>query len=152
VLAQRIAAAAWRLARADRIEAELLVYRCADDGDLARALIRDGNGTRSFETLLRYRASALAELMRSLRMLKTLQAEQAATPVRAAGPAPVLAFEPKRTRGTVIAPRERAGQGTAREKNPNEPETCSRPGDPAPARPLPGPEQSWVRQASPSPS
>jgi hypothetical protein len=139
VLAQRIAAAAWRLARADRLEAELLVYRCGDDGDLARALVRDGNGTRSFETVLRYRASAMAELMRSLRMLKALQAEQAATPVRAVGPAPVLAFEPKRTRATAIAPDERAGQGAAREKNPNQPETCSRLGDPAPAKPLPAP-------------
>ena len=115
-------------------------------------VIRDGNGTRSFETVLRYRASAMAELMRSLRMLKALQAERAATPVHAVGPAPVLAFEPKPTRATAIAPNERAGQGAAREKNPNQPEACSRPGDPAPAKPLPGPEQSWVRQASPSPS
>jgi hypothetical protein len=50
--------------------------------------------------VLRYRASAMAELMRSLRMLKALQAEQAATPARAVDPepAPVLIFEPYRGR------------------------------------------------------
>ena len=42
------------------------------------ALIRDGNGTRSFETLLRYRGAAMAEFMRALRTLKALQAEPAA--------------------------------------------------------------------------
>jgi hypothetical protein len=42
------------------------------------ALIRDGNGTRSFETLLRYRGAAMAEFWRALKTLKALQAEQAA--------------------------------------------------------------------------
>jgi hypothetical protein len=40
-------------------------------------LIRDGNGARSFETLLRYRSAAMAEFWRALRTLKALQAEQA---------------------------------------------------------------------------
>jgi hypothetical protein len=77
VLARRIARAAWRLARADRIETELFEERHFAAGGLGLALIRDGNGTRSFETLLRYRGAAMAELMRSLRALKALQAEQA---------------------------------------------------------------------------
>jgi hypothetical protein len=78
VLARRVAVAAWRLARADRIEGELFEERRFADGGLGLALIRDGNGTRSFETLLRYRGAAMAEFWRALRTLKALQAEQAA--------------------------------------------------------------------------
>ena len=77
VLARRVAVAAWRLARADRIEAELFEERRVASGGLGLALIRDGNGPRSFETLLRYRGAAMAEFWRALRTLKALQAEQA---------------------------------------------------------------------------
>ena len=48
------------------------------DANPGLALIRDGNGTRSFETLLRYRGAAMAEFWRALKTLKALQAEQAA--------------------------------------------------------------------------
>ena len=78
VLARRIAVAAWRLARADRIETELFDERRTASGGLGLALIRDGNGTRSFETLLRYRGAAMAEFWRALKTLKALQAEQPA--------------------------------------------------------------------------
>jgi hypothetical protein len=78
VLARRVAVAAWRLARADRIEVELFEERHIAGGSLGLAVIRDGNGTRSFETLLRYRGAAMAEFWRALRTLKALQAEQAA--------------------------------------------------------------------------
>jgi hypothetical protein len=89
VLARRVAVAAWRLARADRIEAELFIYRCRDDANLAIGLIRDGNGTRSIETLLRYRGAAMAELMRALRTLKALQAVgRDVAPAPIAGPRP----------------------------------------------------------------
>jgi hypothetical protein len=77
VLARRVAVAAWRRARADRIEAELFEERRSANGGLGLALIRDGNGPRSFETLLRYRGAAMAEFWRALRTLKALQAEQA---------------------------------------------------------------------------
>jgi hypothetical protein len=83
VLARRVAVAAWRLARADRIETELFEERHLAGGGLGLALIRDGNGTRSFETLLRYRGAAMAEFWRALRTLKALQAEQAAGAGRA---------------------------------------------------------------------
>ena len=83
LLAGRIARAAWRLERAERIEAELFARHADRDRDLGLALIRDGNGTRAFDTLLRYRGTALAELWRALRLLKALQAE-AASPVREA--------------------------------------------------------------------
>jgi hypothetical protein len=78
LLAGRIARAAWRLERAERIEAELFARKMDGpfgDGDLGLALIRDGNGARAFETLLRYRGAAQAELTRTLRTLKALQAE-----------------------------------------------------------------------------
>ena len=78
VLARRIAVAAWRLARADRLEAELFAERGFDGASLGVSMIRDGNGTRSLETLLRYRGAAMAEFWRALRTLKALQAEHAA--------------------------------------------------------------------------
>jgi hypothetical protein len=79
LLARRLVVAAWRLERADRIERELFALRAERDerglGRLGLALVRDGNGSRSFDTLLRYRGSAMAELWRALRALKALQAE-----------------------------------------------------------------------------
>src|SRR5919108_5562837 len=91
LLAGRIARAAWRLERAERIEAEIFAREMKglfDDGDLGLALIRDGNGARAFDVLLRYRGAAQAELFRTLRTLKALQAEQAARPAPAVAPAP----------------------------------------------------------------
>jgi hypothetical protein len=78
VLVRRVAMAAWRLARADRMEVELFEERRWENAGVGMALIRDGNGTRSFETLLRYRGAAMAEFWRALKTLKALQAEQAA--------------------------------------------------------------------------
>jgi hypothetical protein len=80
LLAGRIARAAWRLERAERIEVELFAREMDGpfgDGDLGLALIRDGNGARAFDTLLRYRGAAQAEFSRALRLLKELQAEAA---------------------------------------------------------------------------
>lgn len=75
LLAGRIARAMWRLERAERIEGELFDHHAGFDGNLGLALIRDGRGGRAFETLLRYRGGASAELWRALRLLKALQAE-----------------------------------------------------------------------------
>jgi hypothetical protein len=78
VLARRLVVAAWRLERADRIENELFALQAERSergwGRLGLALVRDGNGARSFDTLLRYRGSAMAELWRALRALQALQA------------------------------------------------------------------------------
>jgi hypothetical protein len=102
VLARRVAVAAWRLARADRIEADLFAERSwGADPNPGLALIRDGNGTRSFETLLRYRGAAMAEFWRALKTLKALQAGPAleahpvdvhpnARPTRPAGRPPLV--------------------------------------------------------------
>ena len=105
-LVTRIVAAAWRARRADRLEAALLGRHLAhaavapcqggmpadvpvpvgrDDASgrqaaLGTGLMRDGNGPRALETLVRYRGAVLAELFRSLGALKALQAD-ARTPV-----------------------------------------------------------------------
>jgi hypothetical protein len=127
LLARRVAAAAWRLERADRMEAEVFEQQGRGDGDLGLALIRDCNGARAFPTLLRYRGAALAELWRALKALKALQAEaEALSPAREAEPAPVLTFEPRRSR---IAPHE----------NPNEPERRGKRDEIEPAPPPGGP-------------
>jgi hypothetical protein len=83
-LVARIVIAAWRARRADRLEAAVL-GRHLDAGEFADhldrqaalgcGLMRDGNGPRALETLLRYRGSVLAELFRSLAALKLPQAD-----------------------------------------------------------------------------
>jgi hypothetical protein len=131
VLARRVAIAAWRLARADRMEAEVLAVRGYDDAGPGMALIRDGNGTRSFETLLRYRGAAMAEFMRALRTLKALQAEQAATELPAAAPA----------RAYAQPSRPAARPAHAHLLAPNEPEPATAP---APGRTLHEPAAPWL--------
>jgi hypothetical protein len=98
VLAQRVVAASWRLERAERIEAEIFAHETQSpfggrDRDLGLALIRDCNGARAFETLLRYRGGTLAELWRALRTLKALQAEARAS-AAAEAPAPARTVQP----------------------------------------------------------
>ena len=144
VLARRVAVAAWRLARADRIEIELFEERRVASGGLGLALIRDGNGARSFETLLRYRGAAMAEFWRALRTLKALQAEPAleadaalaAPPLRPAA-RPRLADraqpnEPERALARPqYAPSEPPAPGALHEPaapwRPNEPESGAAP-------------------------
>ena len=60
------------------MEAEVLEFRSYEDANAGLALLRDGNATRSFDTLMRYRSAAMAEFWRALKTLKALQAEQAA--------------------------------------------------------------------------
>jgi hypothetical protein len=133
VLAERVAVAAWRLARADRIEVELFeVSRAPHGGGLGLALVRDGNGTRSFQTLLRYRGAAMAEFTRALRALKALQAEKAAVLELPAG---------RHAEAEPIAPRSPA-QTSAR----------PRPDRPAPRRDPSGPgPQAQPKEPAPQP-
>ncbi|HEX5078764.1 MAG TPA: hypothetical protein VFV80_06390 [Geminicoccaceae bacterium] len=115
LLAGRIARAAWRLERAERIEAELFAREMKglfDDGDLGLALIRDGNGARAFDTLLRYRGAAQAEFTRALRTLKELRAEAAQA----------AELRPGRPEAPALPP---ANAGAA--EAPNEPETRRNP-------------------------
>ena len=120
VLVRRVAMAAWRLARADRMEVELFEERRWEDAGVGMALIRDGNGTRSFETLMRYRGAAMAEFWRALRTLKALQAEARAD-AAAAAEVPELPAAPP---ALVDVPRLRpaARPEDPHRRGPNEPE------------------------------
>jgi hypothetical protein len=138
VLARRVAVAAWRLARADRMEVELFEERRWEDAGVGMALIRDGNGTRSFETLMRYRSAAMAEFMRALRTLKALQAEQAAVLEQPAG-------------AQVVDRQPRAPARLAPRAAPNEPKPCPESGlkyalaePPASGRTLHEPAAPWL--------
>ncbi len=169
LLASRIARAAWRLERTERIEAALFAHDM--DGDLGMALIRDGNGPRAFDTLLRYRGMASAELWRALRMLKALQnersvrlreteAEPASIPHRAPpiepetraipGPAPRTAGPgPVPTVAIAAGP---AGHAPGCRKNappemPSEPETRTDPGQSSRPHAAPGDATARPRSA-----
>jgi hypothetical protein len=130
LLVGRIARAVWRLERAEQLEVELFEWRRRQGGGIGVALMRDGNGTRSFETILRYRGAAQAELTRALRTLKALQAEQAMPRVAAAAeparPEPTTPTPPAR-----IRPR-RAADRPAAHLTPNEPTALLHPNEPAP--------------------
>jgi hypothetical protein len=76
LLAHRLIAAAWRLTRADRLEFGLLTGGDAFESP-GRALVRGGRAAGAFATLVRYRGGAQAELFRTLKVLKALQAEAA---------------------------------------------------------------------------
>ena len=137
VLARRVAVAAWRLARADHMEVELFEERRWEDAGVGMALIRDGNATRSFETLMRYRGAAMAEFWRALKTLKALQAEPAEE--QAAG-AQVVEMAPRQSRAPA-----RVVSGPA----PNEPEgrPLSQyviPDQAGPGRTLHEPAASWI--------
>ena len=129
VLARRIVAATWRLERAERIEAELFAQNIGGTTSFGLAMIRDCNGARAFDTLLRYRGGTLAELWRALRTLKALQAEAAA---RTAAPAAAQ-------QEAAAAP----GEGKA--EMPSKPKARRIPGDSAPA---PGPAPAPVPAAA----
>jgi hypothetical protein len=151
ILAARVVRAAWRLERAERIETELFELR-RGDGNLALALIRDGNGTRAFDTLLRYRGSALAEFFRTLRLLQALQDQARAivvpAPARTA-PSP-QPNEPKHRRNpdesgrawsigpgaglTHVARRHPGTPGPAASSGPRPPGSCDQGSEAVPSR------------------
>jgi hypothetical protein len=88
LLARRLIAAAWRLARADRLEFELLIGDDPRKGP-GHVLTRDGGAERAFATLVRYRGGAQTEFFRILKALKERQAE----PVAAAEEAPTAKID-----------------------------------------------------------
>jgi hypothetical protein len=148
VLAQRVVAAAWRLSRAERLEAELFAENHLAGRSLGLALIRDCNGARSFDTLLRYRGGTLAELWRALRTLKALQAVAQAS--EAAAAPPMLGPGEGRASLIQIAPGREAGE-MPRPATPIEPEipgnSCDSgrlSGRAAPSMDDPGSARAWL--------
>ena len=131
VLAERVVSAAWRLRRADEIEAGVFREQRYSDGGLGLAVIRDGNGARAFPTLPRYRGAALAEFLRCLRILQALQAE-ARTIEAPAGPRRHARAEP-----TLLTPPARiaarpAPAGPEPRQKPNEPNGLASPRESVP--------------------
>ncbi len=107
-LADQIALAIWRARRSNRIETELFNYylekdrpSCAPAPDFGLLVIRDRNGARALDTLLRYRGSVQAELFRALAALKALQAEAAASMAAAVASLPPPAATTKRTQNPL---------------------------------------------------
>lgn len=96
-LVGQIVLAIWRGRRSDRIETELFNFYLEKDRplepvpDFGLLVIRDRNGARALDALLRYRGSVQTELFRALAALKALQAEAAGptTPAVASLPSPV---------------------------------------------------------------
>ena len=148
VLARQIVSAAWRLARADRIEAEIVTFRQRGGADAGLAVIRDGNTARALPTLLRYRGGAHAELLRTLRTLRALQAEARAESQAGADPAPA----PARRRARYL-PARRNEPEPAREIKGLTSRAASEPRQDAPARtaPPPAPGARPSRTAPPAP-
>jgi hypothetical protein len=106
------------------------------------ALIRDGNGPRICDTLLRYRGAAMAEFWRALRTLEALQAEQAALREPAAGadlelsaqqPAAPVSHAPMTDRAYQPGPHPNAGMGPG---NAAPALACPMPNEPEPRRVL----------------
>jgi hypothetical protein len=154
VLAQRVVSAAWRLARADEIEAGVFRETRGRDGGLGLAAIRDGNGARALPTLPRYRNAALAEFLRCLRVLEARQAEARAIEAPAR---PLQATaEPAPPVPTPIAARPMPAAQEPCQK-PNEPEACGNSGESGPAVPpapgiAPFPPPAPVRPNEPEPA
>jgi hypothetical protein len=133
VLAQRVVSAAWRLARADEIEAGVLREQRYRDGGLGLAVIRDGHSARVLPTLPRYRSAALAEFLRCLRVLEARQAG-APRPARrrqAKGGVPRRNRpRSRRRRGSPPARRHRNPSHAANRTNPRPPAILANPGPP----------------------
>jgi hypothetical protein len=141
VLARRVVAAAWRLERAERLETELFTENRLAGRSLGHALIRDGNGARAFDTLLRYRGGTLAELWRALRTLKALQVEATLCEAPAPPPEPpahagALEQEPIEPEARTI-PRETAPAASADESEELQGDADDVAPDPGAARPAP---------------
>jgi hypothetical protein len=144
VLARQVVSAAWRLARVDRMEAEMLIFRDRREGDLGLAVTRDANTARALPTLVRYRAAAHAEFLRSLRTLQALQREVAPAHAGAA------AAPPEATRGRAGAAPDQAASRSVRARNQTNPRRAARPA-PVPAAARPRPQGTAVRPNEPEP-
>ena len=134
VLAHRVVSAAWRLGRADEIEAGVLREQRYSDGGLGLAVIRDCNGARAVPTLPRYRGAALAEFLRCLRVLQALQAEARAIEAPA-GPRRHAPAEPARPPSPARIDARPASAEPGPRREPNEPNRLSNPRESEPAAP-----------------
>jgi hypothetical protein len=177
VLARRVVAAAWRLERAERLEADLFTWNQLGGAgrNLGLALIRECNGARAFDTLLRYRGGTLAELWRALRTLKALQTEAtapqaevgtSAPQVDATAPETPIEAEARTSPGEIAPPRAASKpapapaapvpaaipchRASARGRRPGEPESRENPGDSDRPSGRVAPQRGEARPAEPA--
>jgi hypothetical protein len=154
VLAQRVVSAAWRLARADEIEAGVLREQRYRDGGLGLAAIRDGHSARVLPTLPRYRSAALAEFLRCLRVLEARQAgAQASEALAGQGRHVTAKPTPLTPTARIVARPASAEPGPRRE--PNEPDSPGNPREPKPGSepaPLPAPPRARPSEPEPVPT
>lgn len=74
LLTSRLAMAAWRMDRADRIEADLLTStHGAQPSSLGEKVKRDRHGPQAIDCLIRYRGTTQAEFWRTLAALRSIQ-------------------------------------------------------------------------------
>ncbi len=74
LLASRLAIAAWRMDRADRIEADLFSTSSAGRAaTLGEKITRDRHGPQAIDCLIRYRGTTQAEFWRALAALRGIQ-------------------------------------------------------------------------------
>lgn len=74
LLASRLAIAAWRMDRADRIEAELFAPKDGvHSSTLGERMTRDRHGPQAIDCLIRYRGTTQSEFWRALTALRALQ-------------------------------------------------------------------------------
>jgi hypothetical protein len=157
VLVRRIVAATWRLERAERMEGELFAQNISGTTSFGLAMIRDCNGARAFDTLLRYRGTTLAELWRALRTLKALHAEQAARPDEPpiepearAVPGKFAALPPADDPATEDLPDLNGAEAAA--LNPAEPREAPPVGAPQESNRTRNPQESWQNALCNQPS
>jgi hypothetical protein len=119
LLARRLIAAAWRLARADRLEFEMLITGDPRES-LGRLLTRDGGAERAFATLVRYRNGAQAEFFRTLKALQARApaAEADAVPGDVIDGAPTSALPPAAAQSAMPFSREVASGEAGDEAEP----------------------------------
>jgi hypothetical protein len=95
LLTSRLAIAAWRMSRADRIEADLLAPTNGNRAaNLGEKITRDRHGPQAIDCLIRYRGSTQSEFWRALAALRAIQSQKAEAILK--GEAPAANAAPKR--------------------------------------------------------
>ncbi|MGI9491864.1 MAG: hypothetical protein ACR2QF_05615 [Geminicoccaceae bacterium] len=94
LLTSRLAIAAWRMSRADRIEADLLASSNGSrSASLGEKITRDRHGPQAIDCLIRYRGSTQSEFWRALAALRAIQSQKEEAILK--GEAPAADVAPK---------------------------------------------------------
>ncbi len=119
LLASRLAIAAWRMSRADRIEADLLASSSNSQSlTMGEKVTRDRHGPQAIDCLLRYRGSTQTEFWRALAALRAIQSQKAECQLGEMSPG-ATPTDDGLDRGYI----EVQAHESITHQNPNEPET-----------------------------